>query len=121
MSESKKLCLVTIGATAEFEALIHAAIQRSFLDALKKAGYTHLRLQYGKKGKSILDEAFGLSDEDSRNLNGIYVDGFDFKPPSGLTWDMVEARGGRDSQHPEGVVISHAGTNSHQVPAYARS
>ena len=118
MSDRKKLCFVTIGATAEFEALIHAAIQPSFLGALRKAGYTHLRLQYGKKGKLVLDEAFGPSDGDSRTLNDIRIDGFEFRP-DGLTWDMVEARGGRDNQHLEGVVISHAGTNSRRVPVCA--
>ena len=109
MVDPKKLCFVTIGATADFQALILATIQPSFLKALKAAGYTDLRIQYGKGGKSLLDEAFGSTDEGRRLVQGIRIEGFDFKP-SGLMGDMVEARGGRDNQDPEGVVISHAGT-----------
>ena len=108
MAERRKLCFVTIGATADFDALIAAAIQPRFLEALKAARYTHLRIQHGKGGKTILDKAFGPSDEASRQVDGIRIEGFDFKA-DGLVGDMIEARGGKDNENAEGVVISHAG------------
>ena len=112
MHETQKLCFVTIGATANFDALIHAVIQPSFLAALERAGYTGLRLQYGKIGEAILESHFGRSNSAKRNVNGITIEGFDFRP-GGLTNDMVDARGGKDGKGKEGVVISHAGTEAH--------
>ena len=109
MAQKQKLCFVTIGATADFKALVHATLQESFLRALRNAGYTHLRLQYGKIGKEILNNTFGLSEEGTRRVCGIEVSGFDFNP-SGLAGDMAKARGGKDNKGLEGVVISHAGT-----------
>ena len=107
----KKLCFVTIGATAGFDALIKATLSDTFLGTLSTAGYTHLRLQYGQDGRRILDDFLDTHTHEAGMLNGISISGFDFKR-NGLGADMAEARGGPNGGV-EGVVISHAGKETH--------
>lgn len=102
----RKLCFVTIGATASFNSLISACLEPTFLSTLSNAGYTHLLVQYGKGGKDIFDR-FEAKTE-SVKPSGLTVAGFDFK--SGLMQELRSARG-MPGDH-EGVVISHAGTLS---------
>lgn len=101
----KKLCFVTIGATASFDALIKAALDPSFLNALYASGYTDLLLQHGKEGAVILNrylESRGSREE----MRRIKIRGFEFNK-QGLGTEMRAAKGGEDAI--EGVVISHAG------------
>ena len=98
---SQKVCFVTIGATASFDSLLRAAVHPSFLDALKECGYTDLRLQYGKTGKGILQEA------KRQKISGLELTGFDFNK-QGLGAEMRAAKG--EDGRVEGVVISHAGS-----------
>jgi beta-1,4-N-acetylglucosaminyltransferase len=100
----KKLCFVTIGATASFNPLIAATLAPSFLKSLASAGYTHLLLQYGKEGQKIFQER-AVDDANAEDV-GISIDGFDFKQ-EGLEECMKAAKGGNSAE--EGVVISHAG------------
>lgn len=104
-SDRRKLCFVTIGATASFNPLISAALDPAFLNTLASAGYTHLLLQYGKEGQKIFHEKTA-GDVSTRDL-GLSIDGFDFKQ-DGLEECMKAAKGGNGEE--EGVVISHAGT-----------
>lgn len=99
--QPKKVCFVTIGATAAFDALIKAVLDERFQQALEGHGYTELRLQYGKTGASML-QAYYNRNLDCENFTErrVLVKGFSFKE-DGLQKDMVAAR--------EGVVISHAG------------
>ncbi|MCJ1273934.1 N-acetylglucosaminyldiphosphodolichol N-acetylglucosaminyltransferase catalytic subunit alg13 [Puttea exsequens] len=104
-----KVCFVTIGATASFNALIRAVLSPPFLDTLRDLHYTDLRLQHGEDGRMILDSV--LKNERSaigggRQLN---ISGFDFNK-QGLEAEMSAAKAGigRD----EGIVISHAGSGS---------
>ena len=107
--KANKLCLVTIGATADFDSLIRATLDAKFLNTLRKANYTHLRLQHGRGGKKILDDFLDMHEPADGVFKGLSITGFDFKS-NGLVSDMSEARGSLDNST-EGVVISHAGTS----------
>lgn len=112
-SRPRKLCFVTIGATAAFDALIKAALSPPFLEALKISGYTDLRLQHGKDGRLILDEFRESNGAKSEEEHGIVVSGFDFNK-QGLGSEMRAAKG--EDNRTEGVVISHAGILFMQSP-----
>ena len=102
----RKVCFVTIGATASFDALLEAVLTRTFLETLEKFEYTDLILQYGKDGLSIL-ERFRQSEEHvSASTSKINISGFDFNK-QGLGQEMRAAKG--ENGGLEGVVISHAG------------
>ena len=103
---NRKRCFVTIGATAAFNSLVQAVLEPPFLESLKNAGYTELRVQYGTEGQRIFDEKVGdqLSSE-----YGIEITGFDFDK-SGLESEMKAAKG--SSAQNEGTVISHAGSGT---------
>ena len=104
--ESKKVCFVTIGATASFNALLEAVLTRTFLEALEAFGYTDLLLQYGLEGAAILDKYREMNQAVSNTRHKIKIDGFDFNK-QGLGQEMRAAKG--ETNHSEGVVISHAG------------
>ncbi|KAF2812046.1 uncharacterized protein BDZ99DRAFT_383857 [Mytilinidion resinicola] len=104
---SKKLCFVTVGATASFNSLISATLHPQFLDALSKAGYTNLLVQYGKDGKAVFDKL--TSELDGLAGHGIAIDGFDFNR-DGLDQELKAAKGLPENS--EGVVISHAGSGT---------
>ena len=105
LKRPKKLCFVTIGATASFDSLIKAILSQGFLEALHALGYTDLLLQHGANGGSILEE-HRMSLENASNDHGLNINGFDFNK-QGLGEEMRAAKG--DSGNVEGVVISHAG------------
>jgi len=102
----KKLCFITIGATASFDSLIAAALNPQFLKALRAAGYTDLLLQHGKEGGKIFEDFIVGHRHDSPGRYGLNINGFDFNK-KGLGWEMKAAKG--DDGATEGVVISHAG------------
>lgn len=101
----RRLCFITIGATASFDPLIEAALSPNFLDALHTLGYTDLLLQHGTEGSAILDR-FKQSTEIRHEVN---IQGFEFNK-QGLGAEMRAAKGGENAA--EGVVISHAGMYS---------
>ena len=101
---SKKLCFVTIGATASFDALIKAVLSAPFLETLKSAGYTDLLIQHGLAGEKLLTEFKSGTNQE----HGIRIRGFAFNK-KGLGEEMRAAKGGKDDA--EGVVISHAGVS----------
>ena len=105
---SRKTCFVTIGATAAFDSLLKAVLEPSFIEALQKAQYTDLLLQYGKEGKSVVDEALTKYGEDISSRSGLNITGFDFNK-AGLGQEMRLAKGVDRHGRDEGVVISHAG------------
>ena len=112
-SRPRKLCFVTIGATAAFDALIKAALSPQSLEALKISGYTDLRLQHGRNGRVILEEFYKSSGIKSEDEDGITISAFDFNK-QGLGSEMRAAKG--EDSKTEGVVISHAGIFGHQNP-----
>lgn len=118
LSSSKNLALlVTVGATAPFPALAHAALCEPFLATLRKLGFTNLRLQAGETfatagfqaaltaATAIAAAASTASKSDSSGCPpegpGIEIDSFDFHPELGL--EVVSA---------VDVVVSHAGAGS---------
>lgn len=102
----KKLCFVTIGATASFDALIAAALSPLFLEALKAAQYTDLLLQHGLEGRKVLNAFQAATSSSNEKIHGLEIRGFDFNK-SGLGAEMRAAKGLDGGL--EGVVISHAG------------
>jgi len=107
----QKLCFVTIGATAPFNSLLAAVLNASFFEALYIAGYTDLLIQYGHEGAKLFDEASFMYPPESRQRFGLNLVGFNFNS-GGLGQEMRRAKGDRNLGTTEGVVISHAGTES---------
>jgi beta-1,4-N-acetylglucosaminyltransferase len=116
----RKLCFITVGATANFDLLIRASVDLSFLQYLSAQGYTDLFLQHGKNGDKLLREllpevAFTRDDPVVNDLsavvNDIKISSFDFRK-EGLQKEMLAARGGSLAFRDAGVVICHAGMSS---------
>ena len=105
----RKLCFVTIGATASFNCLIRATLTPAFLSALQASNYTDLRLQHGTDGIYILKAFHTTNKNDSKATHNLNITGFDFDK-TGLTQEMLAAKGQNGAA--EGVVISHAGSGS---------
>jgi beta-1,4-N-acetylglucosaminyltransferase len=106
---SGKLCFVTIGATAPFNALVRAALEPDFLKSLSEAGYTRLRIQYGDQSGEQIFGTQSQALEDTEVDHGLEISGFAFKQ-EGLREEMREVKG--SSLQSEGMVISHAGSGS---------
>ena len=106
ISNTRKLCFVTIGATATFDSLIEAVLSQPVLQALQDLGYTELLLQYGINGEKILEGFYNNSNSSGEYKKNIKISGFAFNK-SGLGEEMKAAKGREDDT--EGVVISHAG------------
>lgn len=106
---ARKICFVTIGATAAFDSLIEAALSPSFLGALQASGYTDLLLQHGEEGGAILNNFNAASRTGSKAQYGLTISGFDFNK-EGLGQEMRAAKGRNGGA--EGVVICHAGSGS---------
>lgn len=97
--EQRKLCFVTIGATAAFDSLIKAVLQPDFLQALATNGYTALRVQHGKN-RALYQSLVADVNWVQEAQVGLEINGFDFNQ-EGLGAEMRDAK--------DGVVISHAG------------
>ena len=111
-STSRKVCFVTVGATASFNSLIRATLSPAFLAALRQYGYTELRLQHGSEGGEVLEELHKSQVTEGPRKNGPKISGFHFNK-QGLGFEMKAAKGGDESA--EGVVISHAGKSSRLI------
>lgn len=105
----KKLCFVTIGATAAFNVLIEKCLEPGFLRALRSLDFTDLLIQYGP-GKATFDR--GLETLSSSSDYSINVSGFDFNQ-RGLDEEIRAAKGGGSCL--EGVMVSHAGMSLHKA------
>ena len=114
-SGNLKLCFVTIGATADFNDLIHAVLNENLVQELADQGYTELRVQWGKGGGKIFEtftrELGEVLADRAVRIGDVLVWGFDFKE-GGLSEDMRQAKGGTGEYGREGVIISHAGINA---------
>ena len=106
MDRPKKLCFVTIGATASFDSLIKTALSPEFLEALQASGYTDLLLQHGTEGSLVLNQYRNSVENTTGTDHRLNISGFDFNK-QGLGEEMRAAKGGNGDA--EGVVISHAG------------
>jgi beta-1,4-N-acetylglucosaminyltransferase len=114
ISRPKKLCFVTIGATASFNSLISAILSRPILKTLQEAGYTDLRLQFGRDGRAIFDDFIISNVDGSEERCGLHITGFEYNR-KGLGQEMrgATAYNGRA----EGVVVSHAGAPYCLIPS----
>ena len=102
---SKRICFVTVGATAAFDCLVEAVLSQPFLQSLSEANYTGLLVQYGS-GRAAFETCARRRGYEEGRICGINVDGFDFRD-KGLFREMQLAKG--ESSATEGVVVSHAG------------
>lgn len=102
---SRKVCFVTIGATAAFDSLVRATLSSTFLEVLEQHDYTELCIQHGENGRRILEECANNDLKNGRE-HCIKISGFDFNK-LGLGAEMRAAKGHNNND--EGVVISHAG------------
>lgn len=100
---------MTIGATAAFNSLVRAVLEPAFLQALKDAKYTELRIQYGNEGERIFDGKVKSPSALIKQDHGIELSGFSFDK-SGLESEIKAAKGSTPTN--EGCVISHAGSGS---------
>ncbi|KAL1303795.1 hypothetical protein AAFC00_000259 [Neodothiora populina] len=106
---SRKVCFVTVGATASFAPLIRAVVSCSFFAALIKLHYTHLIVQYGADGEAMFQDclkaARASGDSAALQVSGIALD------KRGLGEYMGLAKTGGEGGA-EGVVVSHAGSGT---------
>ena len=94
-------CLVTIGATANFTALLEEATKLSFLEFLRDWGYTHVDLQCGQQLEHF-----------QRVLRDIKVDRLAILPfafVDDLRQEKMSLCRAEEGKRRDGVVISHAG------------
>jgi beta-1,4-N-acetylglucosaminyltransferase len=103
--QTTKICLVTVGATTSFNSLVAAALSSTFLQALSKAQYTRLIIQYGNTGQSFFEARLQKAKDESNGElpPGLVVEGFgyragDFKEVVHLVTEGVG-----------GMFIAHAG------------
>ncbi|KAJ9292874.1 hypothetical protein DTO271G3_8321 [Paecilomyces variotii] len=107
----KKLCFVTIGATADFDALLHKVLEDSFLVQLERFDYTNLLIQYGKGGRPILENFLQDHPPRSPGRHGLEINGFDFKK-EGLEKIIHLIKQNDEEGREEGMILSHAGTGT---------
>ncbi|KAF2840142.1 glycosyltransferase family 1 protein [Patellaria atrata CBS 101060] len=107
-SQTKKLCFVTVGATASFDRLIDSVISPKVLKTLKELGYTDVTIQYGDYSKSFFESVVKANSSTISEL-GLTITGFDFRS-YGLEDDMLDAKG--EWGNAEGVVITHGGSGT---------
>lgn len=116
MSPQRKVCFVTVGATASFEALIHAILSAPFFQALASHAYTDLIIQYGSGGEPLFDTLYSALKQNANDLPEIAVSSFALDE-RGLAPYMLLAKTGGDGDGDgddgvSGVVISHAGSGT---------
>ncbi|KAK5164746.1 N-acetylglucosaminyldiphosphodolichol N-acetylglucosaminyltransferase catalytic subunit alg13 [Saxophila tyrrhenica] len=106
----QKTCLVTIGATASFAALVEAVLDPTFLSGLEANNYTHLLIQYGQDGQQLFDASLQRSLQ-SNTPSSLQISGFPIDT-SGLKSHLLLAKGHANPSATPGVVISHAGSGT---------
>jgi beta-1,4-N-acetylglucosaminyltransferase len=105
---SRKVCFVTIGATAPFDALLSNVLDQPFLEALQKHEYTTLLIQYGKEGQTIFDAFTKNNPPGSSGRYDLDIQGFGFKS-EGLVQEMRSTKANLSQKVDEGMILSHAG------------
>src|SRR5689334_2392544 len=86
-----KLCFVTVGATASFNALVQEILSVPFLEALRASQYTDLMIQYGQQGEALFREFQETHGAAVQQQYGLYVTGFDFNL-NGLKQEMMAVK-----------------------------
>ncbi|OJD22526.1 hypothetical protein ACJ73_06126 [Blastomyces percursus] len=110
-SKQAKLCFVTVGATAPFNALVLEVLGEPFLEALKANNYTDLRIQYGQMGAAAFQEFNQRDGSMVKERYGLNLTGFDFNL-TGLKSEMLAVKADDSANKAEGLVVSHAGSGT---------
>lgn len=106
----RKVCFVTIGATASFATLIQNVVSTAFFSLLTSFDYTDLIVQYGAGGEAKFNSHYTQVTEAGKFEN-IKVSGFALDK-RGLAPYMRLAKTGGGEGGVEGVVVSHAGSGT---------
>ncbi|KFY61769.1 hypothetical protein V496_04895 [Pseudogymnoascus sp. VKM F-4515 (FW-2607)] len=104
-----RTCLITLGATAPFPALLSASLSPAFLSTLSSQGYTHLTLQCGADLVPAQEWITKLAPT-LKNL-GLSVRAFGFQG-GGLGEEMRECKADAGEGRRRGCVVSHAGAGT---------
>lgn len=107
----RKLCFVTIGATAPFDSLLSNVLDRHFLEALSQQHYTNLLVQFGKEGRTIFEKFTNEHPAGTEGRCGLDIQGFDFNK-TGLEAEMRLTKTDEKRDCEEGMILSHAGMNT---------
>ncbi|OAX83656.1 hypothetical protein ACJ72_01969, partial [Emergomyces africanus] len=108
---ARKLCFVTVGATAPFNALVLEVLGEPFLEALRINNYTDLRIQHGQMGESTFQEFKLQNGTMAKEKYGLDITGFDFNL-AGLKNEMLDVKADVDANKAEGFIVSHAGSGT---------
>ncbi|OJD11609.1 hypothetical protein AJ78_07653 [Emergomyces pasteurianus Ep9510] len=108
---ARKLCFVTVGATAPFNALVLEVLGEQFLEALRVNNYTDLRIQYGQMGEPAFQEFRQQNETLVKEKYGLDITGFDFNL-AGLKNEMLSVKADVDENKVEGLIVSHAGSGT---------
>lgn len=104
----RKVCFVTIGATASFASLIRHVVSTTFCMALQLLEYTDLIIQYGADGQPLYEAMLRkVQDTDCSSYPGLKFSGFALDHRGLAPYMKLAKTGGDDGV--EGVVVSHAG------------
>jgi len=96
-------CVVTVGATATFPALVDEVSTPEFLSTLDNFGFEIVEIQCGDDVKRVQDRVHSAMQKAGSLKLKIAV----FNRVPDLWRHYVDCRGSKD--HPAGVVIGHAG------------
>lgn len=107
----RKLCFVTVGATASFNSLIRETLEEPFLEALQENNYTDILIQYGRQGEEIFNSFMRKDGANAKRKYGLKFTGFDFNV-NGLRREICSAKADQAANRREGLVISHAGKSA---------
>lgn len=109
-----RTCLITLGATAPFPALLSASLSPEFLMTLSSQGYTNLTLQCGADLVPAQEWIKKLAPT-LENI-GLSVRAFGFQG-GGLGEEMRECKADDSKGRKRGCIVSHAGS---LTPSFAR-
>ncbi|KFY01455.1 hypothetical protein O988_02727 [Pseudogymnoascus sp. VKM F-3808] len=104
-----RTCLITLGATAPFPALLSASLSPEFLMTLSSQGYTNLTLQCGADLVPAQEWIAKLAPT-LENI-GLSVRAFGFQG-GGLGEEMRECKADASKGRKRGCIVSHAGAGT---------
>lgn len=107
-SRPTKLCFITIGATAGFNALVREVLSAPFLSALAANNYTDLLVQHGRHAETLFADWRAMNGLTVEQKYGVHVTGFPYNL-DGLAEELKAVKKDGSVSREEGVVISHAG------------
>lgn len=103
-SSLRRVCLVTVGATAGFRALIDSVLSPEFWQCIASQGFTELHVQCGPNAVSASNQ---LSLSKDQVPSGLIIDVFDVKKNL-MKEEMILCKK-LEGKRELGLVISHAG------------